>query len=122
MAGVFEQINGRDDFGRELDRAKGICVEFLKNKLPGNPTLLSVQMQLEFFQGVMRSGRNPTRKERKSIDMGLRLHREFEMTDDVELYNFKELISLLGLYISRWPSDKLASDPGNQEKIDWYGE
>ncbi len=60
MAGVFEQINGREDFGRELDRAKGICVEFLKNKLPGNPTLLSVQMQLEFFQGVMRSGRNPS--------------------------------------------------------------
>jgi hypothetical protein len=38
----------------------------------------------------------------------------------VEFFRFKGLISLLNLYIEYWPTDKLASDPDNERKIDWY--
>jgi hypothetical protein len=78
-------------------------------------------MQLEFIQGLLRSGRKPTREERKSINMGYKMHRRFEeIHDDVEFFRFKGLISLLNLYIEYWPTDKLASDPDNERKIDWY--
>ena len=119
MAGSFEQINNRQDFQRELDRARVLCAKHLM-EMPGNPTLLSVDKQLEFFQGLMRAGRKPTRNERKSIDMGTRMTREFEEGYDEEFYMFKKLISVLNLYIDFWPSDKLASDPNNHDKIDWY--
>ena len=119
MAGSFEQINNRQDLQRELDRARLLCAKYL-SELPGNLTLLSVDKQLEFFQGLMRAGRKPTRNERKSIDMGTRMTREFEDGYDEEFYAFKKLISVLNLYIDFWPSDKLASDPNNHDKIDWF--
>ena len=121
MAGVFKQIDSRDDFQREIDRARVWCANLLKS---GNDeTLQSVDMQLEFMQGLLRSGREPTKEERKSIDMGYRMHRAWEeIHDDMDLLNFKNLISLLNMYIRFWPSDKLASDPKNKKKIDWYGD
>jgi hypothetical protein len=119
MAGSFEQINNRQDFQRELDRARVLCAKYL-GELPGNPTLLVVDQQLEYFQTLMRAGRNPTRDERKSIDMGTRMIREFESGYDEDFYKFKKLISVLDLYIEFWPSDKLASDPNNHDKIDWF--
>jgi hypothetical protein len=45
--------------------------------------------------------------------------REFESGYDKEFYAFKELIAILNLYIEYWPTDKLASDPNNEDKIDW---
>jgi hypothetical protein len=119
MAGSFEQINNRQDFHHELDHARGLCAKYLA-EMRGNPTLLAVDKQLDFFQGLMRAGRKPTRNERKSIDMGTRMTREFEGGYDEDFYQFKKLISLLNLYIELWPSDKLASDPNNHDKIDWY--
>jgi hypothetical protein len=119
MAGCFEQINNRADFRREVDRARVLCAEFLK-KRGQDPTLLSVDKQLEFIQDRLKSRRSFSRKERKSIDMGYRMHREYEeIHDDVEFYRFKELILLLNLYMDYWPSDTLASDPKNEDKIDW---
>ena len=109
MAGCFEQIDNRDDFEREVDRAVDLCADFLKNRGP-DPTLLSVQKQLRFIQDRLKQRKSFTRKERKSIDMGLRMHREFEeIHDDVEFYRFKELVSLLDLYMDYWPSDALAA-------------
>jgi len=47
--------------------------------------------------------------------------REFEGGYDVEFGEFKELISILDLYFRLWPTDKLVSDPKNEDKIDWDG-
>lgn len=122
MAGSFEQINNREDFRREVDRARHLCADFIKKK-GGEPTLLSVDKQLEYIQGVLKAGRDPTRDERRSFDMSLRMNRRWEeIHDDVEFYKFKELISLLNLYVEYWPTDKLASDPKNRQKIDWLME
>jgi hypothetical protein len=119
MAGSFEQINNRKDFVRELSRAVLSCAGILKRKGP-DPTLLSVQKQLQFIQDRLNSGKLFTKKERRSLDMSYRMHREFEeIRDDDELYDFKELVSLINLYMHYWPSDALASDPDNDDKIDW---
>jgi len=119
MAGCFEHINSRKDFVREVDRALHQCEGFLKTKGPSS-ALLSVEKQLRFLQERLTHGRVFTRKERKSIDMGYRMHREYEeIRDDDDFYDFKELISLLNLYMDYWPSDSLAADPKNDDKIDW---
>jgi hypothetical protein len=119
MAGCFEQINNRMDFSHEVDRARVLCADFLKRK-GKSPALLSVDMQLKFIQDRLKAKRSFSRKERKGIDMGLRMHREYEeIHDDVDFYEFKELISLINLYMDYWPSDALASDPDNDDKIDW---
>ncbi len=119
MAGSFEQINNYEDFRREVDRARTLCKKHLIQMMPGNPTLLSVDMQLKFIQSCLKANRKPTVKERRSIDMAHRMAREFESGYDKEFYAFKELISILNLYIEYWPTDKLASDPNNEDKIDW---
>jgi hypothetical protein len=122
MAGSFEHINNLEDFRREVDRARCLCAEFIKKK-DADPTLLTVDKQLEYIQGVLKAGRKPTRDERRSYDMGFRMNRRWEeIHDDVEFWKFKELISLLNLYIEYWPTDKLASDPKNRKKIDWLME
>ena len=122
MAGAFEQINNRKDFKREVDRAVVLCDQFVKNLGP-DPALLSVQKQLQFIQDRMNEGKAFTKKERKSIDMGYRMHRQFEeIRNNDALYDFKELITLLSLYMDYWPSDKLAADPKNDDKIDWDAE
>ena len=118
MAGAFEQVNNREDFRREVDRARTLCAKLLKGA-PRDPTVLSVDMQLKFIQERLKTGKGFTRKERRSINMGYKASREYEDTRNVELYDFKELIMLLDLYMEYWPSDKLASDPDNDDKIDW---
>jgi hypothetical protein len=103
-----------------VERAQVLCKKQLQG-LPGNPTLLSVQKQLDFIQKFVHAKRKPTAGERKSIDMGRRMAREFEGGYDVEFGEFKELISILDLYFRLWPTDKLVSDPKNEDKIDWDG-
>lgn len=122
MAGSFENINTREDFKREVDRALDLCLHFLKRK-GSDGTLRSVEKQLRFIQDRLNHRKAFTKKERKSIDMGYRMHRQYEeIHDDEEFYKFKELIQLLELYMDYWPSDKLASDPDNEDKIDWDAE
>ena len=55
--------------------------------------------------------------------MGFIMMRRWEeIHDDIPFYDFQQLIFLLSMYFKRWPSDKLAADPKNERKIDWYGD
>jgi len=122
MAGVFEQINSRRDFQREVERAQKLCAHFLPLQ-DNDPVLVSVAKQLDFIHQVLIDGREPTRQERKSITMGFLMTRRWEqIRDDIPFYDFKNLILLLDMYFAFWPSDKLASDPKNKKKIDWDGD
>ncbi len=122
MAGSFEQINSRVDFFSELKRARDLCNHLLQTSRKEHPILQSVKMQLEFLLELQRLGRVPTRKERKSITMGTMMYREFEDDWDEDVQGFRDLVMLLGMYIKFWPSDTLAADPNNEDKIDWYKE
>ena len=121
MAGVFEQINSRHDFRSEVERAQKLCAHF---SLQGNdPVLISVAKQFDFIHQLLIDDREPTPQECKSITMGFIMMRRWEeIRDDMPFLEFKGLISLLNMYVRFWPSDKLASDPKNERKIDWYGD
>lgn len=122
MAGVFKQISSRQDFQSEVERARTLLARFLP--LKGNDAVLvSVGKQLDFIHQILAEGREPTRQERKSITMGFIMMRRWEeIHDDIPFYDFQQLISLLNMYFQLWPSDKLAADPKNERKIDWYGD
>jgi hypothetical protein len=117
MAGIFgENINGRTDFFRELATAKKDC-EKLIQKLPFEDTLRSVQMQLEAIERWTANGRTPTPAERKSLDMSLRMFREYETTDDVEIADLRDEVSGLHSYVEEWPDDSVARDPNNDQYL-----
>lgn len=122
MAGVFKQINSRRDYRTEVERAQKLCAHFLP-LYDNDPVLVSVGQQLDFIHQILVDGREPTRQERKSIKMGFIMMRRWEeIHDDMPFLEFKNLISLLDMYFAFWPSDRLASDPKNERKIDWYGD
>jgi hypothetical protein len=118
MAGIFtDLINSRDDFFAILDRARQEVAGLLGRR-PMDATLQSVQQQLEAVKQWTSNGRAPTLKERKSLDMALRVFREFEMTTDDEVRAFRPLVSGLHSYFEFWPDDATASDPNNDEYLD----
>jgi hypothetical protein len=117
MAGIFgDDLNSRQDFFDQLTRAEKACAQLI-HKHPDEDELGAVQRQLEAIRKWTNNGRKPTAKERESLDMGLRLFREYEMTDDQEIADFRDLISILHSYLESWPSDKAAADPDNDEYL-----
>jgi hypothetical protein len=113
MAGIFgNTINSRADFQKELARAKADC-DLLLQRLPHEDTLASVARQLEALHQWIANGRIPTADERRSISMGIQLHREYETTDDVDIYRLRRLAGALDNYVKSWPDDKTAADPNN---------
>jgi hypothetical protein len=116
MAGIFGDINSRADFFRALSDAKLGIGDTLK-RLPGDPALESTQVQLDAVDKWTAQGRTPTIQERKSTGMGLRMYRQFEMTDDVALYKLRNLIGEIDNYFLFWPDDATAADPNNQQYL-----
>jgi len=117
MAGVFgDTINSRADFQKELDDVKLLC-ERAVQRLPGERLLGSVLRQLEALQTWTANGRTPTPDERKRIVMGIQMYREYEMTDDDELYGLRGRVGALNNYVNHWPDDKTAADPNNADYV-----
>jgi hypothetical protein len=117
MAGIFgDAINNRGDFFRRLAQARHDVRKIL-GRLPNEPTLLSVEKQLEAIDRWTANGRTPTLDERKSIDMALRMFREFEMTDDVEIFRLRKVVSGVNHYFQFWPDDATAADPTNPDYL-----
>jgi hypothetical protein len=117
MAGIFGEINSRADFFRELELAKKDVSRLLK-RLPYEDTLRSISKQLDAIETWTANSRTPTKKERTSLDMRLRMFREYEMTDDVEIATFRRRVSGIHSYVELWPTDRIASDPDNAEYFD----
>ena len=117
MAGIFgDAINSRTDFFRRLGQAQQEIRKVL-SRLPNEPTLLSVKKQLDAIGKWTANGRRPTVDERKSLDMALRMFREFETTDDVEIHRLRKTVSGVNHYVLFWPDDKTAADPKNSDYL-----
>ena len=117
MAGIFgDDINSRADFLRKLVRVRQECEALIK-KLSGEETLEAVLRQLQAIEIWTANGRTPTKRERESLDMALRMVREFEMTDDVEIHDLRDGVSVLHSYVEHWPNDIIASDPDNDDYL-----
>ena len=117
MAGIFgDDINSRRDFFAELEIAHATCRELIQ-KYPEDGTLVSVRRQLDAISQWTAKGRTPTSDERESIDMGIRVFREYEVTDDADLESFSRRVSVLHSYIKFWPHDEAAADENNDEYL-----
>jgi len=113
MAGVFgDRINSRADFQRELGDAKALTEQVLQ-RLPHERLLQSVLRQLEALQTWTINNQAPTPEDRKRITMGIQMYREYETTDDDELYALRRRIGSLNNYVKYWPQDDVAADPNN---------
>jgi hypothetical protein len=117
MAGIFgDVINSRADFVRALSDAKRQVGDALK-RLPNDPTMGAAHLQLAGIENFIAQGRTPTLDERKSVDMGVRMYREFETTDDVELYHLRNLVGEVATYFLFWPDDNAAADPDSRQYL-----
>jgi hypothetical protein len=113
MAGIFgDEINNRSDFFRELARAKRLA-QSLIGRFPNDVNFRAVLTQIEAIEQWTANGRTPTSDERSKIGMGLRLHREYEVTNDAEILELKDVASGVNNYFDHWPDDTVASDPKN---------
>jgi hypothetical protein len=114
MAGIFgDKINSRADFFNVLNAARRNAASALR-KMPQDPTLNSVNRQLEAIERWTASGRTPTPDERNSVALGLRMSREFEDFDDDDVEELTEGAVALQNYFRHWPEDAIARDPGNK--------
>lgn len=117
MAGIFgSEINSRSEFFEQLDLAERTCLELIGSH-PTEDTLLAVQAQLSAIRLWTSNERTPRVAERKMLDMALRMFREYEMTEDVEISDFRSIISGLHSYVEYWPTDAIASDPNNDRYL-----
>lgn len=117
MAGMFgDKINSRSDFFARLALAQQELARIL-TRLPHESTLKSVAMQLAAIRSWTANGETPTFGDRKSIDMGLRMFREYEMTDDAEIRALRAVVSSVDTYIKFWPDDATAADPNNDRYL-----
>ena len=113
MAGVFgDSINSRADFMQALARARTDLAR-VRRRLPHDPALQSAQQQLQAVEQWTANQRTPLPGERERINMGNLVYRQFEATDDVEVYQLRDLIGALDNYLTYWPDDRVASDPKN---------
>jgi hypothetical protein len=117
MAGIFgDDINSRADFFRQLDLAQKDLAR-LRKRLPFEDPLQSVARQLAAIEQWTAHDRTPTPDERESLDMALRMFREYEMTDDLEIAELRKKISGLHSYVESWPDDAVARDPNNDDDL-----
>ena len=84
---------------------------------PDEETLQVVLRQLEAIALWTANGRTPTQHERERLDMALRMFREYEMTDDVEIHALRDGVSVIHSYVEHWPNDIIASDPDNDDYL-----
>jgi hypothetical protein len=117
MAGMFgDKINSRSDFLSELTQAQRKLATLMA-RLPFEDPLQSIGKQLDAIAAWTANGRSPTKKERKSIAMGLQMFRDYESTDDADISSLSDDVGNIDTYVKFWPDDKTARDPKNVEYL-----
>jgi hypothetical protein len=117
MAGLFgSDINNKQDFLKQLETALAECPALIARH-PQEDTLRSVQLQLEAIKKWIANDRQPTLEERKSLNMAQRMFREYEMTDEIDISQFRDRISSIHSYVRYWPTDRVANDENNDEYL-----
>jgi hypothetical protein len=117
MGGVYGEINSRADFFRVLGEARALARKLLQRS-PGDPTLLSINRQLEAIAGWTAGGREPTKQERKSLDMSVRAVRELSNSGDPVVDRFSTTIMELDAYFEDWPTDEQAASATDDDFFD----
>lgn len=117
MAGVYGEIDSRNDFHRVLHEAQAITAGILRAQ-PKNDVIDTIARELDAMQNWTAANRKPTRDERKSIDVGLRAARELEPVGDTGLEPLIQKLYALNNYFEDWPSDAQAGRATDDDYFD----
>lgn len=116
MAGVYGDINSRDDFFKMLGEAQAITGRMLKDQ-PKNMTIESIDTQLDAMWRWTQNGRAPLQDERESIRIGLLAVRELDAEAQDESGELARKLFALNNYFDDWPSD---DDAANATDADYW--
>jgi len=103
VAGVYGEINSRDDFLRVLREASGIAQRLCQQQ-PKSMVTQAIVTQMATTQSWTDAGRTPSKEQRQQITVGLIAAREFE-TADGRLGELREKLFALNNYFEKWPTD-----------------
>ena len=115
MAGIYGEIDSRQDFLRVLDEATQ-GARRLRAASPGDATLESILKQLEALGRWTECGGQPNEEERESIDIAVRAAREFEGND--ELFAWTRKLYSIDAYVDDWPTDDEARSATDEDFFD----
>jgi hypothetical protein len=107
MGGVYGKIDSRDDFFRTLGEARAIAQRLLDLQ-PKNVVIARVDAQLDAMQRLGDDGREPTKAERETIQIGLIAVRELDAERDDDSGDLAKLLFGLQNYVDDWPTDAAA--------------
>jgi len=113
VAGVYGEINSRDDFFRVLREASEIAQRFCQQQ-PKNMVMQAIASQLTTMQSWTDAGRTPSERQRQQITVGLIAAREFETADGM-LGQLREKVFALNNYFEKWPTDEQAANASDDD-------
>lgn len=105
----FGLIDDRDSFRKVLADAQARTARILQAR-PQDTTFGKLSRQLAEMDTSTKNGRDPTRDERKHVDLGLVVVRELDPIEDIEVSELAERLHMLGAYYDEWPPTKKAGD------------
>jgi hypothetical protein len=116
MAGVYGEINSRGDYLRVLREALDITQRILA-KQPNYPVMQRIHTELDAMKKWTENGREPSKSERQSVDVGLIAAREFEDAKG-ELAALVGKLYGLNNYFEAWPTDEKAATATDEDFFD----
>ena len=103
---TYRHIQGRDDFRPLLDHVIQETKKLLLSKVDDWPAIESIIMQLDAIRRWTANNRDPTLDERKSVNLGKLVAREFEPAPDKNIALLNEQLLDLADYVKRWLTDQ----------------
>jgi hypothetical protein len=116
MAGVYGEINSRADYHRVLSEALDTTQRILA-KQPNYAVMQRIHTKLDAMKRWTENGREPTKSERKSVDVGLLAARELENAKG-ELAALVDKLYCLNNYFEAWPADEKAATATDEDFFD----
>ena len=116
MASVYGEINSRRDYHRVLSEALDIAQGILA-KQPNYAVMRRIHTELEGMKKSTENSGEPSKSERKSVDVGLIAAREFENAKG-ELAALADKLYCLNNYFESWPTDEKAAAATDEDFFD----
>jgi hypothetical protein len=108
MGGVFGEIDSRSAFERVLEEAHTLNRSLLEAS-PDNPVARRIDVELDAMRRFALDGREPTKSERESIQVGLIAVRELDADRDDASGELARKLHVLNNYFEAWPTDAEAA-------------
>ena len=116
LAGVYGEINSRRDYHRVLSEALDIAQRILA-KQPNYAVMQRIHTELEGMKKSTENSGEPSKSERKNVDVGLIAAREFENAKG-ELAALADKLYCLNNYFESWPTDEKAAAATDKDFFD----